>query len=346
MKAFRRFAALALGLCLALSLGGCGSSAAHERQIYAMDTVMSLTAYGGAAETGLDNAVSIINALAASLDPERAGSSVYAINHAEGEGVVVTGQVVEMLETAASVYANSGGALDLSVYPLVKSWGFLNGGYRVPSDSEIESLLSNVDFSRVSVSPMSGSDTYLLSIPAGMELSFGAIAKGCAAAYAVRALSNAGVDSAIISLGGNVQTLGLKPDGSNWTIAVQDPNNTGSYVGLLSLAETAVVTSGGYHRYFDAPDGTRYHHILDPDTGYPADSGLLSVTVVCEDGILADALSTALFILGEEDALEYYKSYGGFEMILVTADDRVVVTGGLFDSFEAYGNSYSFEYVR
>ena len=125
-------------------------------------------------------------------------------------------------------------------------------------------------------------------------------------------MKGVGVKSAIISLGGDVQTLGIKPDGSLWSVAVQDPQNTGGYVGILDIAEAAVVTSGSYERYF-TKDGVVYHHILDPKTGYPADSNLLSVTVVCESGAFSDALSTALFILGEEGALEYYREYGDCE---------------------------------
>ena len=113
----------------------------------------------------------------------------------------------------------------------------------------------------------------------------------------------------------------------------------------LSVGETAVVTSGGYQRYFYGDDNVVYHHILDPATGYPAESGLLSATVVCSDGMLADALSTTMFILGEDKALDYWRTYGGFEMILVTDDGRVLITDGLYDEFASYGDSYDFEFT-
>ena len=128
--------------------------------------------------------------------------------------------------------------------------------------------------------------------------------------------------------------------------AVQDPENTNSYVGILSVGETAVVTSGGYQRYFVASNGTTYQHIIDPSTGRPADTDLLSVTIVCEDGTMADALSTALYVLGESGAKSYYETYGtDFDMVLVTDDGRIVVSGGLTDAFEAYGDR-TVEYVR
>lgn len=344
MKKWKGRVAALLGLCLLAALTGCGESKAHEKQIFSMDTVMTLTAYGKNAETGLDSAVGVINSMDTMLDPENENSDVYAMNHAKGQPTVVHGQVAEMLKTAASVYDRSGGALDLAVYPLVKAWGFVDGQYTVPSDETISALLGDIDFSQVKLTDFAETGDYLVTVPDGMALTFGAVAKGCAAGYAVAALRAAGVTSAIVSLGGNVQTLGTKPDGSDWNVAVQDPNDTGSYVGILSVGETAVVTSGGYQRYFEE-DGVRYHHILDPATGYPADSGLLSVTVVCTDGTTADALSTALFVLGEDKALDYWRTYGGFDLVLVTDDDRVVVTSGLYGSFQSYGDGYTYDYA-
>lgn len=346
MRHIRKLTAALLALAAALSLSACGEDERHDVQIMAMDTVMGLTAYGTDGEAGLLAAQRVINALDAALDPERQGSTAYSVNHASGAGTAVTGQAAEMLETAYTVYERSGGALDLTVYPLVKAWGFIDGGYRVPSDSEISSLMENVGFDRATLSSMSGTDSLLVTLPTGMELSFASVAKGCAAKYAAQAMAAAGVESGIISLGGNIQTLGLKPDGSEWNVAVQDPENSNEYAGILTVGECAVVTSGGYQRYFVAEDGTVYQHIIDPDTGRPAESDLLSVTIVCEDGTMADALSTALFVLGENGAKDYYDAWGGdFEMVLITDDGRVIVSGGLVDSFEAEGNR-EVEYAR
>ena len=194
-------------------------------------------------------------------------------------------------------------------------------------------LLKNVRFSETSITEFNGESNYSVRMPAGTQISFGAVAKGCASNRAIEAMRNAGVESGIVSLGGNVQTLGLKPDGSNWTIAVEDPNDTGSYIGTLSVGETAVVTSGSYQRYFVGNDGVKYHHLIDPSTGKPAENGLVSVTVVCSDGTLADCLSTAMFILGEDAAIKYWRDNGGFDMIMITDDNRVVCTRGLIEVF-------------
>ena len=169
--------------------------------------------------------------------------------------------------------------------------------------------------------------------------------------------SRNGVTSAVISLGGNVQTLGLRPDGSDWTVAVQDPADTSTYLGTITVGETAVVTSGSYQRYFEE-NGVVYHHIIDPATGYPADSGLTSVTVVADCdldevdggpgvGTMCDALSTALFVMGEEKALDFWRSGAyDFDLVLVTEDGRVVVTDGIADELERSEESgYIYEVV-
>lgn len=344
MRKLRAAVVMLLCVCIALPLAGCGQEK-FEKQIYAMNTTMTLTAYGKNAETGLSGAVSLINSLDAMLDPENEGSMVNDMNNANGEGTVVNNHVVTMLKTAQTVYTQSGGALNPAIYPVVKAWGFVDCNYRIPSDDELTELLQNIDFSKVKITSFTETGSYLVTMPAGMQISFGAVAKGYTASQVIATLRAAGVTSAIISLGGNVQTLGAKPDGSNWAVAIQDPNDTGSYIGILTVGETAVVTSGGYNRYFDGEDGVRYEHIIDPDTGKPVNNGLKSVTVVCDDGTMADALSTALYVMGEKAALNYYSTYGGFEMILVTDDGRVVITNGLYEAFESYGSSYSYEYA-
>lgn len=322
-------------MCLAmlLPLCACGGDEPVQKQVFAMDTIMTLTAYGDNAKAGLDNAADVIQAMDTMLDPKSDSSYTSQINSAKGEDVVVPPQVAQMLSVAFDVYTKSNGALDLSVYPLYEAWGeFKEDTGRIPSDTEIENLLKQLNFGKLSITEFPGESNSSVSLPGGTQLSFGAVAKGCAANYAVDAMRKAGVESGIISLGGNVQTLGVKPDGTNWVIAVDDPNDTGSYVGTLSVGETAVVTSGSYQRYFKV-DGNKYHHLIDPHKGKPADNGLLSVTIICPDGTTADALSTAMFVLGEDKALRYWRENGGFEMIMITDDDRVVCTSGLIEVF-------------
>lgn len=338
---------LALLLCLAMaqSLTACGENRKVTQELYSMDTVMTLTAYGDKAEQGLTAASSVILAMDVMLDPELSTSTVYAINHARGQSVVVSAQMAKMLTCAKNVYDQSGGALDLSLYPLIKRWGFVDQKYYKPTEAEIQEDLSRLCFDKISLTSFPASGSYSLTIPEYGELSFGAVAKGCAAENAIDAMRQAGVVSGIISLGGNVQTLGVKPDGSLWKVAIQDPDNPDGYVGVVTVGETAVVTSGPYQRNFTIKN-TVYHHILNPATGHPSGSALKSVTIICEDGTMADCLSTAMFVLGETKALNYWRQYGGFEMILITTDDRIVCTKGLLEEFtlSADASQYSVVY--
>ena len=337
MKATNTCCKLLLLVCLLLCLTGCKSEQKLTKQIFAMDTYMELTAYGDHAEAALSDVINTINESAVALDPEVEKSAVYALNHAEGTPVTVDPLIADMLSTAQTVYTQTGGALDLTVYPIVKAWGFIDSGHTVPTAEELDALTSVPCFDAVSL------DIHTVTMPAGTEISFGAVAKGALAERSKEIVKEYGVKSAFLSLGGNVQTIGLKPDGSKWRVGVQDPNNLTGYLGIVSMGEQAVVTSGSYQRYFEA-DGKTYHHIIDPATAAPAESGLVSVTILCDSGTMADCLSTAMFILGEEDALEYRSTYGGFDMILVTEDNRVIVAGDV--EFEESADGYTYEYVK
>lgn len=334
-----------------LSLAACGETKESRTEILAMDTYMTLVAYGKNRDKGLAAAESVIRTMDSMLDPELPTSTVYAMNHANGENVVVPGQVADMLNAAQLVYRQSDGALDLTVYPLLKLWGFIDQKNYVPTDTEISAEMAKLCFDKVVLTSFPSSGTYIVSMPAYAEISFGAVAKGCASDKAIEAMRAAGVTSGIISLGGNVQTLGLKPDGTQWKVGIEDPNNPGSgYLGVLSVGETAVVTSGGYQRYFtDVATGKTYHHILKPSSGYPASNNLLSVTIICRDGTMADCLSTAMFVLGETQALNYWRSYGskdggGFDMVLITKDNRIICTKGLIEQFTLVNESYTVSY--
>ncbi|MCR5137962.1 MAG: FAD:protein FMN transferase [Oscillospiraceae bacterium] len=331
-RLFSELLCLLLCIAIALSLSACGEGRMVQKQISAMDTVMTLTSYGKNAEAGVEAAASTIKAMASMLDPELPTSTTYAINHSNGSNVVVSAQVAKMLSTAKTVYDHGEGALDLSLYPAIKLWGFVNERYYVPTYEELSAVLKRKAFDQMILTSYPATGSYSVSFPAGTEISFASVGKGCAAENAVSAMRQAGVESGIVSLGGNVQTLGLKPDGSNWTVAIQDPNRTDSWVGTVSVGETAVVTSGSYQRWFISDTNT-YHHILNPLTASPVSNGLLSVTIICEDGTMADALSTAMFVLGESRALNYWRAYGGFEMIMINKSNQIICTKGLIDTF-------------
>ena len=287
---------------------------------------MDLTVYGGpdGVLTGAEELIRSLEAEFSVTDPE---SGVSRLN-AAGYGPVST-ETAEVLETALTLSERTDGAFDCTVYPVLRAWGFTTGEYRVPSQAELDSLLPLTDWRKVNVSAGS------VTLGNGQKIDFGGIAKGYAGDRLIALFREAGVTSALVNLGGNVQTLGTKPDGSLWRVAVKDPRGEG-YAGIVETADRAVVTSGGYERYFEE-NGRTYVHILDPKTGFPASAGLLSVTVMGERGILCDGLSTALYVMGEERAAELYRGSGDFDMVLLTEDGRILLTEGLADCFTPAG---------
>lgn len=345
MRKHNKILSLLLCAVLALSLSACVSGKAATKEITAMNALIDITAYGNHAEQGISDAAAAYTSMEAMLDPELETSKIYAINHAGGAAVTVNAQVAGMIQTAQQVSSRTSGALDITVYPLFKAWGFVDDQFRVPEEGEIDALLPFVGMDHVTLSPDQENSGYLVAVTDGTEISLGAVANGAVTGYAISAMRSAGVDSGVISMGGCVQTLGKKPDGSLWNIAVMDPNDPTDYLGYLTVGETAVCTSSSTEHSF-TQRGSLYHHILNPENGEPSNSGLRSVVIVCSDGQLADCLSTALFVRGEREALNYWRTYGGFEMILITNDWRMIVTDGLYGMFTENTKEYTVSYVK
>ena len=329
-----------------LLCAGCDASGGEEPaslQFFSMDTLMTVTAYGPNAQDGVQAARDAVNRLDGLLSRTDPDSQISSLNAHAGDGrlVEVEPEVAELLSFAQSVSRMLPGDFDVTIAPVMDAWGFTTEERHVPAAEELSAALTLVDSSRLEVE---GSAARLLA--PGMEVDLGAVAKGFAAGEAEEALRAAGVEQATLDLGGNVTVVGARPDGEPWRVAVKDPRNTDSYLCVLSLEDRTISTSGGYERYFEE-DGVRYHHIIDPETGYPADSGLLSVTVVAADHVLADALSTALFVAGEEGALDFWRSRDDVELVLCTDDGRVVVTQGLEDAFQPWEDGgYAYETAR
>ena len=309
-----------------LFLTGCSAESSPEPvqgTFFAMDTMMDFTIYG---ESGLINqSESLIASLESLVSVTDTGSELYAINQT-GSGTL-TGKASSLMEQALEICRRTDGALDLSIYPIVRAWGFTTGSYQVPDEAEIQALLPLVDYRKIQYDAATGTVT----LPEGMEIDLGSVAKGYAGQLAAQMLREHGVQSALLNLGGNVQTVGTKPDGSPWQIGIKDPQGEDAMM-VLSVEDQAVVTSGGYERYFEQ-DGQTYWHIMDPSTGHPADSGLISVTIVGDEGVVCDGLSTALFVMGLEKAADLWAQSGDFEAVFVTASGEVYITEGLRDRF-------------
>lgn len=331
----RRILAVLLALLL---LAGCAAPVdqaqpRYETTFFAMDTVMTLRLYEGGDEALLEQAQARVEELEGLWSVTDEGSEIYALNR-DGEGKL-SPETADLLDTALAMCEGTGGALDISIYPVLRTWGFTTGEYAVPDRETIAALLPMVDYTQV------GRETIYATLPDGMEIDLGSVAKGCTGWWLTYLLLENGVTSALLDLGGNIQTIGARPDGSPWRVAIHDPEGEGN-LGVVEVVDQAVITSGGYERYFEE-DGVRYWHILDPKTGWPARSGLSSVTVVGDNaaaqrdsGGMCDALSTALFVMGREEAVDFWRQYRdewGFELILVEEDGSVTVTAGLEDSF-------------
>ncbi len=306
-------------------LTGCSGAEFSESSIYSMDTYMTVRVYGSDAAAQVDQVVSQIQTYNSQLSATDPQSPLSALNR-DGSAQLPP-DVLDLLQRTVSLSERTGGALEPTVYPLVCLWGFPQKQYRVPDPTEITDALSKVGTAHIHI------DEATVTLDSGSQLDFGAVAKGYTGQRCAQLLQENGVSAALLSLGGNVQTVGTKPDGSAWVVGITDPNQPDTYFATLTFTGTrSVVTSGGYQRYF-AQNGKRYHHILDPATGYPAESGLQSVTVVTEDGLLADGLSTALFVMGLDKAIAFYRESNDFEAVFLTNDGSIYLTEGLTEAF-------------
>ena len=346
----RKLTALLLTLALLPTLAACGEqgTAGETRTVYAMDTVMNLTVYGEKAASALENAEKELHTLDKSVLSRTAeGSELSALNAANGESVSYGADdpLPKLIEAALAISEATDGAFDPTLAPVLDAWGFTKDLRRVPSADELAALLAHTGRDKVALEETA--DGYSVALSDGAQLDLGGIAKGYAADLLRAQLEKEGVTSATLDLGGDVFVMGKKSDGSDWRIAVKDPGDTESYLGIVSASDAFIVTSGVYERYFEE-NGVRYHHILDPKTGCPAESGLVSVTVMCKNGAWADALSTACFVLGTDGALALRDDLAAqgtnFELIFVTDDGRVLYTGGLAAAFTPNEESgYTYE---
>lgn len=327
---------------LILCLSGCSvANNKTQQEIYAMNTVMNLSVYGENATKAIQQAVEKINSLDVLFSVTNKSSDIYKVNSSQGETLNINQETADLIMEAYSYGAKSKGALDLTIYPVVKAWGFTTDTYRVPTAAELTSLLKYVDYSAVKID----TDKSQVCIPKHFEIDLGAVAKGYTGNKIIEILKQNGITSALINLGGNVQTLGNRPDGSKWTVGIQNPSSQ-SYFATLSVGEAAIITSGGYQRNFEQ-EGNIYHHILNPATGYPANNGIISSTVIAKDGTQGDALSTALYVMGTQQAIDYYKSDKTFDMVLLTDNNTVYVSQGLKDNFTLSSEfkNYTVEYI-
>lgn len=251
-------------------------------------------------------------------------------------------EIKEVLEDALQVSKDSQGAFDLTVLPLSQLWNFDKFGdsdfdvstMEVPDRNDIEAAMKKVDYTQLQYDDATG---ILSTENPDIQIELGAIGKGYAIEQAKDVLKSSDATGGMISAGSSIYVYGTKTDGSQFRVALRDPRgDENSAIGVLTLSDTTISTSGDYERYFEK-DGVRYHHILDPRTGYPADSGLMQVTIICDDSVMGDALSTACFVLGLDEGMKLAEKYG-VDAIFVDTDKNIWYNNpDVLNSFEFMG---------
>lgn len=337
-----------LGLLLIAGTAACKNNDTVTRSDFLLDTFVSVTLYGESDETLLDKPFEKIEELNKSLNSFDTGSDLALIKENAGvQPVKVSDATYRIIEQGIEYSQLSGGYFDATAGPLIDLWGIHSPEVKeAPSLELIAEAQKRIDYKKIVLNP---EDKSVFLTDPGMIINLGSVSKGYIADEVMAVIKAEGVEHAIVNLGGNVLVMGGKADGSDFGVGVEDPKNPGEgYVGVLSIKDGSIVTSGDYQRYFTDAAGKKYHHILDPFTGYPADSGLTQVTVVTPASIDGDGLTTTLFLLGLDKGMELVKSMSGVEAIFVTTDNQIVATQGLKDAFvfdeTNYGKTYTFKF--
>lgn len=315
--------AMALLLMLSASISGCAAAEPLSRQMFMLDTTISISLYDTDDETILDGAFELCSEYEQLFSRTIPTSDVYRINTADGAPVEVSDATAELLALALDYAQLSGGAFDPTIEPLSALWDITSDTPHVPEADDIARARALVDWTKVHL------DGNTVTLDPGMGIDLGGIAKGYIADRIRDYLASSGVTSALINLGGNVLAMGSKPDGAQFTVGVRKPFGASQtdIIGAYRVSNMSVVTSGIYERYFEQ-DGTLYHHILDSTTGYPVVNDIHSVTILSPNSTEGDVLSTICFVLGVDKGLELVDSLDGIEAVYCMADGSLVFSEG------------------
>ncbi|MCL2718638.1 MAG: FAD:protein FMN transferase [Lachnospiraceae bacterium] len=315
--------AIFLSVCL---LSGCTKPAGltSVTRDDLLGTAITISIYDNVPDRLFAQCFDEIAAIEARMSVNRKDSEISLLNENTGGAFLVSDNIYALLQRAVYFSGVSGGAFDISIGPVMELWRKDGHFETLPSPKEINEKLAYVGYEAIT---FPGSN--MVSMEQGMRLDLGAFAKGHALEVVRDILLENGVRHALLDFGGDIYTIGEKPDGSNWRVAIKTPIvGDNSLVCVIEVSDLCVMTSGGYERYFEQ-DGIYYHHILNPATGYPAASDLLSVTVISAEITGADALSTAGFVLGLEQGMIMIDKLEGYEAIFITSAKEIYVTAGL-----------------
>ena len=299
----------------------CGCKTYERTEFFALDTFITLTVEKTGGDV-LKKAENLVKGYEDKFSVTKETSEIYRLN-AE-KSLTVFEDTADLIKNALALCEQTGGALDITVYPLVKAWGFTTGENKVPSSEELSAVLPLVNYRNVAVNGNT------VTLNSGMLMDLGAVAKGFITDKLIDLLKENGIESGTVSLGGNVYALG-KNDGKDFSIGIVSPFGDGTFCGIR-VSDKAVITSGQYQRFFEK-DGKTYGHIIDPLTGTPVENEFASVTVIGDNGLLCDALSTALFVMGKDKATEFYRERADFGFIFILKDGSVTISEDIADCF-------------
>lgn len=325
-----------VAVCLVLLGTSCqkkGPEPLSDTQ-FMLNTIVTISLYDKQDEMILQGAFDLCRYYENLFSKTIEGSDIYRINHSGGKPTVVSLQTVELLERGIAFGKMSNGMFDITAGSITDIWDFTSKEVKVPSPEEIKEAVIHVGRGEISIGK--GENGGIITVADGIKIDVGAIAKGYIADQITCYLQEQGVKSAIVNLGGNLSLIGKKVDDTPFTVGIRDPlGEAGDYIASINEADISIVSSGSYERYF-IEDGILYHHILDPYTGYPANSDLAGVTILCKDGIRADAMSTICFLAGKEKGLALAESQQDLEAFFVTKDGKISYTSGLQGQIELY----------
>ncbi len=337
----KRLMAIILTISLLFGLVGCASTKQEDpisRTELFMGTAIKITLYDSRSEAILDKVFDKVIEIEDLVSINKENTEIYNLNKNAGiKPVKLSDTSFNIIKKGLEYSEISSGAYDISIGPLVKLWSIGLPNAKVPTQEEIDEIIKNIDYSNVKINE-STREVYLSK--EDMQLDLGSIAKGYAADEIVKLLKDEGVEKAIIDLGGNIYALGQKNDNKNWNIGIQNPfDDRGNALGVIEVSNKSVVTTGTYERFIEK-DGVKYHHILNPKTGYPYKTDIAGVSIVADKSVDADALSTLIFTKGLEEGFKLVESIDGVDAVFIMNDKSVYVTENLISNFKLINESF------
>lgn len=313
------------------------------RNSYGLGTIIHLKATGKGAEKAITEAITRINDIDDKMSAFKELSEIKRINAKAGSSYeLVSKDTYEVIEKAIKYSEVLEGVFDPTIRPLVELWNSSGKQNKIPKKQEIKEKIELINYKDIILDKTN----FLVKLSKhNQQLDLGGIAKGYAADEVRNIFKNCKVKSGLIDLGGNIYVLGNKENGSPWTVGIQDPfNSRGNYVMTINVADKSVVTSGDYEKYF-AIEGNKYHHILDVRTGFPSESEIVSSTIISNNSIDGDGLSTGLFILGVEKSLKILETVDGIDGIFITKDKKIYATKGIKQALTITNEHFKLETV-